>query len=127
MKVTKMRGWVFKGKILLHVPALLKEGVKNKGERQGRKQDKEHMGKEMPLWGWTVSGARGGAARMGAAVSPHVPVPLRPPGSGWSPGSQALGIAVRQEVLSSPHMPGASSSGADTLAGLIGILQRFPR
>lgn len=113
---------MFKGKILLQVPGLLKEGKKTKGEKQGHKLDKEHMGKEMPLWDWMVSGACGGAARMGTAVSTHVPVPPRPQGAEWPPGSPALGIAVRQEVPSSPHVPRASSGGADTLAELICIL-----
>lgn len=117
---------MFKGKILLQVPGLLKEGEKNKGERQGHKLDKEHMGKEMPLWGWTVSGACRGAARMGAAVTPHIPKPPGPQSAGWPLGSHALGIAVKQEVPSSPCVPRASSSGADTLAGLVRILRRFP-
>lgn len=97
-----------------------------KGEKQGHKLDKERAGKEVPLWGWMVLGARGGAVRMGAAVSPHVLVPPRHQGAGWPPGSHALSIAVRWEVPGSPRVPRASSSGSDTLAGLIWILQRFP-
>lgn len=118
---------MFKGKILLQVPGLLKEGGKSKEERQGHKPDKEHRGKEVPLQGRTTLGAHGGAARRGAAVSPHAPALPRPQGAGWPPGSHALGIAVRQEVPSSPRVPGAASSGADTLAGLMHILRRFPR
>lgn len=121
-----MQGWVFKGKILLQVPGLLKEGEKTKGERQGHKLDKEHMGKEMPLWGWTVSGACGGAARMGAAVSPHVPTPPGPQRAGWPLGSHALRIAVKQEVPSSPCMPRAFSSGADTWQGWSTSFEGFP-
>lgn len=32
------------------------KGKKAKGERQGHKLDKEHVGMEMPLWGWMVLG-----------------------------------------------------------------------
>lgn len=91
---------MFKRKILLQVLGLLKEGEKNKDERQDHKLDKEQMGKETLLWGQMVLGARWGAVRTGAAVTAVSP---------WPPGSHALGIAVGQEVPSSPCVPGASS------------------
>lgn len=73
-----------------------------------------------------MSGARGGEVRIWAVVRPHVIMPPRHQGAKWPLGSHTLGIAARWEVPGSPHVPRASSSGSDALAGLIWILQRFP-
>lgn len=105
---------MFTGKIPLQVPGLLIEGGKNKGERQGQSWTRniwegdafvgvDGVGCVCVRWG----------CEGGGAVSTHVPPPPRPRVAEWPWGSHAMGIAVRQEVPSSP---------SGTLAELIQIL-----
>lgn len=114
---------MFKGKFFLQVPGLLKEGENTKGERQGHKLDEEHVGEEVALQGRTMLGARGGAARTGAAVTPPCPCTAKTPGCWVAPGKSWAGHCCEAGGPQlTPPMPQASSRGADTLAGLVPAL-----
>lgn len=103
---------MFTGKIPLQVPGLLIEEEKNKGEKQGHSWRRN-------IWeGYAFVGVDGVGCVCGTgcedrgAVSTCVPPPT-PWDAEWPWGSHAMGIAVRQEVPSSP---------CETLARLIPIL-----
>lgn len=93
---------MFTGKIPLQVPGLLIEEEKNKGEKQGHSWTR-NIWEGYTFWGWKVLGVCvGWGCEDGGAVSTRVPPPPSPQDAEWPWGSHAVGIAVRQEVPSSP-------------------------